>query len=374
MAIPYSDEYPEINPRLMPVEVACNLSDQLKQLYFSRLMIGHPRMAEMVKKLTKMIQPESGFDIVLAIGPTGVGKSSLLDEMVRSVMQDFKQEMIKNTGLIPVIGIEIPESGQKQFAWSALYTALLEQTNDQLTHKKVETLMRDGVTFIKPRDGRSSSVTALQMALKNQLIARGTRLVVIDEAPHLLGHLVGNDLLNLANAFKSLSNVGRTTLVLAGSYDLLRLMKLSSQLSRRICVVHFNRYGASTDDKAVFQNSLSQMQSFLPTKIQPDLLPFISPLQHACMGCIGIAKETLQRALTNVLENRGTWTLNHLQDALLSDGALEKIREEVLKGENDIRKFTTSTCLTSKESGNRRRHVLIPKRNLTTIAPSLAQR
>lgn len=357
----------------MPVEVACNLSNQLKQLYFSRLMIGHPRMAEMVKKLTKMIQPESGFDIVLAIGPTGVGKSSLLDEMVRSVMHDFKQEMTKSSGLIPVIGIEIPESGQKQFAWSALYTALLEQTNDQLTQKKVETLVRDGVTSIKPRNSRSASVTALQMALKNQLIERGTRLVVIDEAPHLLGHLAGNDLLNLANAFKSLSNVGRTTLVLAGSYDLLKLMSLSSQLSRRICVVHFNRYGSSVGDKTVFQNSLSQMQAFLPTAVQPDLLPFSDPFQRACMGCIGIAKETLQRALTNVLEDGGAWSLNHLQDALLSDGTLEKIRGEVLKGEGDIRKFTSSTGLASKEIDNCRKRHLVASKKLMSATPSLSR-
>lgn len=169
MAIPSFENHPEINPRQMLPEEASTLPNPLKRLYFNRLVIEHPRMAEILKKLSKMTLPESGFDIVLLIGPTGVGKTEILKEIIKGIQRECKDEMMADPGFIPVIGIEIPEPGPRQFAWSALYTALLAQLNDPLINQKVETLTKDCITSIKPRSTGSSSVMALQMALKSGL-------------------------------------------------------------------------------------------------------------------------------------------------------------------------------------------------------------
>ena len=331
------------------------LSDAQKKLSFKQSKIAHTRIAIVLKKLIRMILPDSGFDIVLLIGPTGVGKTSALTALESHIENMYRDEMAIDRNFIPAIKIEIPEPGPRQFAYSSFYMELLSQLNDPLSDKKVETFQRDGILGIK-RLTSHTNVAALQMALKRSLVARKTRVVIIDEAAHLLGHVTGNDLINLTNALKSLANVD-TRLVLAGSYDLLRLATLNAQLSRRTCVIHFERYGFASNnsqDVAIFKKCLEQLQNKLPTKYKPNFLGFSDAIHRACFGCVGILKQTFQRALEGYLnesdDSKNLWTIDHFQDALLPIGTMNKIREETIKGEKDIQNYLRAEKLQDNET------------------------
>jgi hypothetical protein len=295
-----------------------------------------------------MILADSGFDIVLIIGPTGVGKTSVLNALYKRINQQYESEMKNNPGFIPCIKFEVPEPGPRQFAWSTFYMEPLAQLNDPLIGRKAEVICDGGVTKVKPNTSKAS-VAALQKALLRGLELRRTRVVIIDEAAHLLGHAHGEDLLNVTNALKHMAN-GKTTLVLSGSYDLLKLMRLNGQLCRRTCVVHFDRYRNTKDgspDATAFGNSLDQLQKAIPTVSKPNLIPYASALQEACLGCVGILKEVLQRALANYLDegNGAEWTIEQFQDALLPKGTIDKIREETLNGEKEIVKYISANSL-----------------------------
>jgi hypothetical protein len=331
------------------------LSDAQKKLSFKQSKIAHTRIAIVLKKLMRMILPDSGFDIVLLIGPTGVGKTAALTALESHIENMYREEMAIDRNFIPAIKIEIPEPGPRQFAYSSFYKELLSQLNDPLSDKKVETVRHNGITSIKRPTGHTN-VAALHMALKGALVTRRTRVVIIDEAAHLLGHVTGNDLINLTNALKSLANVD-TRLVLAGSYDLLKLATLNAQLSRRTRVIHFERYGFgknNSQDEAIFRKCLEQLQNKLPTKYKPNFLGFSDAIHRACFGCIGILKQTFQRALESYLnesdDTKNRWTMDHFQDALLPLGTMNKIREETIKGEKDIQGYLRAEKLQDNET------------------------
>ena len=345
-------------------------SDEEKRSEFQKLKIAHPRIASVLAQLEQAILPDSGFDIVMVVGPTGVGKTSVLEALNKRINEQHHQEMLANPGFIPCIRFEIPEPGPKQFAWSTFYMEPLMQLNDPVIKRKVQTIVNDGITSIKPLTSHAN-VAALQTALKRGLKIRGTRAVIIDEAAHLLGHAHGLDLVNLTNAFKSMAN-GGATIVIAGSYDLLKLMDLNAQLSRRICVIHFDRYHHGPgfeEDEGAFRNSLTQMQNTMPTPEKPNFLQYSLPLQQRCIGCVGILKEVFQRALLNVLKakgrDKGIWTLDHLNKALLSSGTVKVIENDTTKGETEICQYLNNDGLdVDQQSRDCNRAKGIPKKEM----------
>jgi Cdc6-like AAA superfamily ATPase len=122
---------------------------------FKRFQIAHPRIARVLTKLSKMILADSGFDIVLVIGPTGVGKTSVLNALYKRINQQYESERKNNPGFIPCIKFEVPEPGPRQFAWSTFYMEPLAQLNDPLIGRKVEVICDGGVTKVKPNTSKA---------------------------------------------------------------------------------------------------------------------------------------------------------------------------------------------------------------------------
>ena len=343
-------DHPEVNPKKMTVIEATAIPDDLKKLYFSRAVVGHSRMTSVIDQFMDDCLGENSYNIVVCLGPSGIGKTRTLKLLVRGITKTYAKAMNDDPGIIPVIGIEIPEAGTRQFAYSTLFSDLLDQVSSPCPGKKVETVTEGGSRRIKPLNHGTSTILAQQMALRNELIVRKTRVVILDEASHLLGHLGGRDLTNLANALKSLGNIAGTTLVLVGAYDLIDVLELSGQLARRTGVIHFEPYrmGDSKkgqEDMAEFKNVLLTLQTMLPTKTQPDLLGLAEGLQRTCLGCVGILKQVLQGALSKALASGGEWRLEHIQESILSTATLRNLRNEITQGQEDLAEYLSRPSL-----------------------------
>lgn len=332
--------FSEISPKNIKPEEAMSLSDNDKRTYFKNVRVKHARVSTILEDMETMVLPESGTDIALLIGPTGVGKSTLSESLADRIIELHREEMQSDLSFIPVVQLTAPASGEKSFSWRIFYVDLGRALVEPLMDQKQEFRLQDGrMTVHHITNG--STVASLRMAVEGALGYRRTLLVIIDEAVHLLRHAKGNALAAHMDALKSLTTIKGITLTLAlvGSYDLYQLMCLSGQLARRSAIVHFQRYrpGIAEDEKA-FQKSLEKLQKYIPLAGMPDLTPLSEPLMQACVGCVGTLKETLQRALARALINKGKWTDACLQKALLAEGQITAILEETLKGEMDIEK------------------------------------
>ena len=111
------------------------------------LRIRHTRIRQVVDELNTLIYPGSQDSILLVIGPTGVGKSTLARYMDEQAMEGAAPEMNKDAGLIPAVYVEAPSSGESDFSWRLFYTQALTELGEDLSPPQV-------VDGIDPAAGR----------------------------------------------------------------------------------------------------------------------------------------------------------------------------------------------------------------------------
>jgi hypothetical protein len=283
-----------------------------------------------------MSEPNTGTDIALLIGPTGVGKTSLTVALRKRILTTYHDAMLEDPSFIPVVLMEAPASGEILFSWRIFYIRLGVALAEPEMGKKVRTELVDGRTTIKHITS-GTTVAGMRIAIENALTYRRTLLVIIDEAVHMFRNCNPTRCATHMDALKSLSNISGVTLALVGSYDLYNLASLSGQLARRSAIVHMKRYiaGDASDEKS-FRAVVKTLQSHMPLLEIPNLVQYTDVLQQACVGCVGILKDTLTRALALTLRNDGKWKDEFLERSLLSQAQIRSILEEVLEGERLI--------------------------------------
>jgi hypothetical protein len=158
---------------------------------------------------------------------------------------------------------------------------------------------------------------------------------MIDEAQHLAKITSGRRLLDQLDVIKSIANRTQTVHVLYGTYDLLAFRNLNGQLSRRSIDVHFPRYRAEVaDERTAFIGVLRSFSQQLPLAEAPDLASDWEFLYERSVGCVGVVKQWLVRALSAVLR-KGEATLSRctLESQALSVSQIDKILSEANEGE-----------------------------------------
>lgn len=332
----------EFNPKAISWDQALHLTSEGKKAYFKAACVAHPRIKSTMEVVQSLTSPGTGARIVFLIGPTGVGKTALVRSLAERYRREYAKEMEADRGFIPFGAVEAPGSGVNKFAWRELYRLMGAALCEPLMDRKQETLRLDGRTQVR-NAAHGSTVAAMGVAVRQALLHRRTKLFVIDEAVHMTRERKTTPLPAVMDALKTLANIDNyceqihpgqeLTLVLVGSYDLVPLMELSGQLARRTEIVHFTRYGLDdSDDRMAFQKTIRSLQKHIPMEGVPDLAMHSEMLHLACMGCVGILKDTLMTALGLALK-AGKWEPHHLELAILSPAKLKVILKENLAGE-----------------------------------------
>jgi hypothetical protein len=122
--------------------------------------------------------------------------------------------------------------------------------------------------------------------------------------------------------------------VLLGTYELLVFRNLSAQLSRRSIDIHFQRYDLGSEELSAFQSVLMTFQRHLPLQEEPNLLARWEYFYERSIGCVGVLKEWLSRALIEALEDGGKrLTHRHCARYALSISQCEKMLSDAKEGE-----------------------------------------
>jgi len=302
--------------------------------YFRAYTVAHPLLAEAKEKLMASISESEPNSLVFVFGPTGVGKTTLRLKVEQVISNDLRSGLEQDRGRIPVVGVEAiaPESGR--FCWSDHFRRLLVAMNEPLLDCKrdEETLyVRPTATF-----GAKSTAAEFRHAVEQALRFRRPAAVMIDEAQHLSKMASGRRLLDQLDVVKSIANQTRIVHVLFGTYDLLSFRNLNGQLSRRSLDVHFPRYRAeSASERQMFVNVVGSFANHMPLPEQPDLAGEWEFLYERSIGCVGILKQWLTRALHSVLRRNGnTIVRKDLETQALSVMQCEKILSETAEGES----------------------------------------
>ena len=266
-------------------------------------------------------------------------------------------ELEKDRGKIPVVGVEAvaPESGN--FNWKDYFTRALIALEEPLIEHKINIdynmpeIRRnsEGGIVIK----QSTSAAKLRQALENALFHRRPDIFFVDEAQHLSKKSSGQKLQNQLDCLKSLANMSGVIHGLFGTYELLIFRNLSAQLSRRSIDIHFPRYKANnTQDLKAFKSVLLTFQRHLPLEQEPDLVSKWDYFYERSLGCVGILKDWLTRALRDALEEGNkTITQKHLKRRAWSVAQCTRMLQEIQEGEQQLEETEEDVSLLRKSLG-----------------------
>jgi hypothetical protein len=123
-----------------------------------------------------------------------------------------------------------------------------------------------------------------------------------------------------------------------GTYELLTFRNLSGQLSRRSVDIHFRRYCAdSSEDIQAFKSILLTFQQQMPLPQPPDLVTHWEYFYERTLGCVGILKNWLTRALKDALDREATTiTIKDLQKRAWSVAQCQRMFQEIQEGERQL--------------------------------------
>jgi hypothetical protein len=134
-----------------------------------------------------------------------------------------------------------------------------------------------------------------------------------------------------------LVNRTNTKLVLVGSYELFQLVTDHGQVARRSEILHFPRYYRDDKDDVVeFRRIVKMFQSHWPCETVPNFEAVSNELLEATLGCTGLLKALLLRCLVLQQRKKGRWDPRMLVVAAKSVAIVNKLREEIERGEQTI--------------------------------------
>jgi hypothetical protein len=308
--------------------------------YFKKHTVRHPVLQDIDARLWRAIHAQVEDTIVFVFGPPGVGKTTLCGRVYKRLLREASTNGGRDKKIhAAALQIEASAPDNGNFNWRDFYKRSLAALEEPF----VADLLSTGLPTINHRLARAMTYSPrleyceFRLGLEHALRYRRPAALFIDDAQHIAKVASGRRLQDQMDVLKSIARKSRTLFVLLGTYELLNFRNLSGQLSRRSIDLHFPRYSTSAEDLKVFNSVLLDFQNHLPLKTQPDLMKNWEYCYIHSVGCIGILKDWLTRALDEALdENARTINIKMLERHALSSDQCETIAIEALEGESRL--------------------------------------
>lgn len=345
-------------------------SREEKVAFFVNYTMAHPHLIQAFNEVMQSVYHAPGISLIFVVGPTGVGKTTLLHRLEQKLTQKNLPQLKHHQGKIPVIGLEARAPEFSQFDWKDFYIRLLKLLNEPLVEKKIN---------------YGQSCSKWRAAVESALINRSPDAFYIDEAHHLTMLPSGRKLKDQPETLKSLANLTQVKIIPTGTYDLLPLIDLGDQLCRRSKTIHFQRYHAekATEAKA-FKSVVQTFSQYLPLLERADLLAHWEFLYERSLGCVGILKDWLSQTLSGVLDNDEkavTMTLFDLEryapsvrQCLVMLKAISIGEQQLQESDEDLLKLQQALKLTPLSAHKQTLSKTQPKKTKKAIAQALPRR
>ena len=293
----------------------------------------------MLEEVGELLEPSNEVKIISLIGMTGIGKTTLASKLLTRLIERYSGEAKVNE--VPVVFVRAPANGDRSLSWSVLYKSILNEGREVLLrHKRGVETTPEGEMRI--RGGARATLAELREFIDTMLRNRNVKVVVIDEALHLLRFA---DYAATMDTLKSLAESHGTKLILIGNYDIADLVSEYGQVSRRGEIIHYKRYkvGLMMEDKLTneqmeFRRIIGVFQRIWPNQSAPNLSEIWYPLMKASLGSVGLLKIALLRlAMLQAQDPSGKITESMLRKATKSPKSLAKIEGETVGGEERLK-------------------------------------
>jgi hypothetical protein len=212
-----------------------HLSLEEKKALFAAVAITHRQLEAVHDKILRAVRQPAGFSFVLVHGPTGVGKTRMMESLAGQVRDLLLPPGSHTSSLslapyrlspapIPVLVIEADPPDKSAFNRGSFYRTVLtllgEQTYPQQTHVDIH------AEAAPPKRRRMSRAATesnddpeLREATDAAMHRYGVRVIFLDEAHHLLMGRSGTQGSTLQEQLEWLKSLGSKTGVLCIMYN-----------------------------------------------------------------------------------------------------------------------------------------------------------
>lgn len=309
---------------------------------FKAYATSHTLLAEVDKQISRAIHEPAGFAFVLLYGPSGVGKTTLIRQLEHraGVVRDPAFPGFAG-GLrhphpfapVPLLLLETRPPDGATFNRAEYYQVALKQLGEYPYDPSWEQKKGRG------KDATFNDSAELRQIYEAALQRRGVRTIILDEAQHLLKLASGVKLIDQLDWLKSMTNTTGVLHILTGTYELLPLRNLNGQAARRGLEIHFPRYQFQHEpDQRAFQRTLLTLLQQIPLKVEiKPLVDQWSYFYERCIGCIGVLKDWLVRALAaSLAAGQSELLLECIQECALPIAQCESMALEAAAGEQEV--------------------------------------
>ena len=309
---------------------------------FKSFLVAHQVFTECEQALISKIARPGSFNILSVVGPTGVGKTQLLNEVAGTLLgiKENPSKDLSKQPYLPVVYVTATTGHSYESRFRSLLLQIVRQVNEAAcVYGKVVVPDPAGKMRVRPSSQTiaSLSIARLEELVRTGLKERQVRALLIDEAQHLAQGSNAVDWRIVGDGLKVLGSVSGTMMVLFGTSELLGLPYISGQLGRRSKAIHLRRYlWNNQTDRLEFKKIVSAFGKGWPTLLPTEFMLANLPLLYAgSLGCTGILSTWLYDAMV-VTEQAGlsTVTVDILKQTALSAPKLLKIEQEAKECED----------------------------------------
>lgn len=279
------------------------MNEELLDLIENGIAIEHFHFREVLSQVFRKIQHGRRDEITSVLGPTGVGKTTLIRYLIQLMMD--KQSSGWRDQRHPPIVVEAPAQTEKLFPWKEFLTELLTELGEDELDSKVDLdQIQEGLKFGRDtRSGPKADVPRLEYLLKKRVKALRPIAILVDESQNLVEGLPRKTVKANVNRLKSWANKMDTRLIFFGTHEARHLEDINEQLTRRISPIYFPRYRCEEDDErrefATFYVSLIKHTGI---RIDPKVNDDFGFIVNHSLGCPGILAEWLQESIAYCID------------------------------------------------------------------------
>lgn len=321
---------------------------------FRKKRVGHRIVKETRDRLMHEILTSPRERVIALIGPSGVGKTLVVKNLQELLVHRYMEEMKEDPGFLPFISATTVTGLNGSYDWRDGFARLLTAANEPLIGLKrsVPAYELDGQKLTTTKGLLKNEFRrSFESLVKN----RRVRVVFLDEGSAIIDETVNRHPLRQFNILKSLAVSLGIVIVLIGAYDLAGLNDGNGQLLGRSNCIHMPRYrpdlshlqaavegrgwGLDKNDKAddltEFMNAVLTLAGAAPVTFDPDVLADAPSLVIKSVGCIGNARNWIDRASSYALVyNNGRVTRALFDRVAVPNHVALKLTREAQLGES----------------------------------------
>ena len=276
------------------------LSRQEKLDLFCNCTVVHPHLKRAYEEFRDAVNNPGGASVIFLFGPTGVGKTTLLRQIMKVMVSEKTARLKRDPNYLPVATTEAraPESGS--FDWKVYYQSVLASLAESPTSDYPipnRSKLRKSKSYQRNVGSKNSHLSTLREQVIVNMRHRELVVFLTDEAQRFSKLASSSRQQVQMDALQSMASMTNTLHGLFGTYELLEFRNLSGQLSRRSIDIHFPRYQADcSDDLVEFQRVLKSFGEKMTLEKAPELENHWEYFYERSIGCVGILKDWLTQA------------------------------------------------------------------------------